>query len=63
MCISVFLCFEICEYIIFFFGAALKASFMLIVCIHIFCDYLKVGQNVVYLLGHIVIVLHRGADV
>ena len=36
---------------------------MLIVCIHIFCDYLKVGQNVVYLLGHIVIVLHRGADV
>ena len=36
---------------------------MLIVCIHIFYDFVKVGHNVVYLLGHIVMVLHRGADV
>ena len=36
---------------------------MLIVCIHIFCFFVNVGDSVVYLLGHIVMVLHRGADV
>ena len=36
---------------------------MFIVCIHILYDFVKVGHNVVYLLGHIVMVLHRDADV
>ena len=62
VCTSVFLCFEMCEYIMLFLSR-LKASFMLIVCIHIFCFFVNVGDNVVYLLGHIVMVLHRGADV
>ena len=36
---------------------------MLIVCIHIFCFFVNVGHNGVHLFGHIVMVLHRGADV
>ena len=62
MCTSIFLCFEMCEYVMLFLSR-LEGIF------HAYCVYsyflrlIKVGHNVMYLLGHIVMVLHRDADV